>query len=236
MNRAEQILTELQNAADPKLAQHHQKFFKTGKGEYAEGDKFYGLTSPIIKSIVKKYYKTTNFQELTQLIQHPYHEARSTALSILVEQYAKASPELQDEIVKFYLENLPFINNWDLVDISAHKIIGAWCCRNNDYQLLFELADSGSLWAERVSIVANAYIIRHGNHKIIEQISRLFLNHPHDLIHKAVGWMLRELGKQDENALCRFLDAHAAQMPRTALRYSLERLSPEQRRHYMQQK
>ena len=234
MNNARLIIDELKSQASPQQAAHQQRFFKTGAGQYGEGDIFLGLTSPQIKGVAKKYAKIVSLPELRELITSSFHDVRSVALVILTAQYAKADASKQAEIVKFYLEHLPYINNWDLVDISAPKIIGPYCCAIGDYSLLYELAASGHLWSERIALVANWYIVRHGDRNILCDLAVKFFSHPHDLIHKAMGWMLRELGKQNETELRAFLDKYAPQMPRTALRYALERLPSDVKKHHMQ--
>lgn len=236
MVKASEIIAIMEQSANPAVAAHALRFFKTGKGEYGEGDRFYGLTTPFLRSLVKKYYKEITFSELKILICHPWHEGRSFAVAALAGKFAKASEEQRREIVDFYLSHMDYVNNWDLVDISVHKILGIYCYSHDDYSILHKLAGSGRLWSERASVVANLYIVKQGNYKLIKELVVKFINHSHDLMHKACGWLLRELGKQDEGELCRFLDVYASKLPRTALRYSLERLSPEKKKYYMQKK
>lgn len=237
MNLAAQIIKEIELNSNPAKAIHLMHFFKTGKGEYGEGDIFLGLGVPQVRAIVKKYKKSTSLPDIQILLQNPHHEVRTVAVLLLVEKFSQAKiPLAQKEIVDFYIHNMPRINNWDLVDISAHKILGAYCCQINDFCLLDNLAESNHLWSERAAIVANWYIIKQGNFELVKKFAIKFINHPSDLIHKATGWMLRELGKKDLTELLDFLDVYADKLPRTALRYSLEKLSPEQRSYYMKLK
>lgn len=232
MSQAQQAVRELKAAADPALAAHAQRFFKTGKGEYGEGDLFLGMKTPVMKEIAKKY-KTLPLTELEELLHSKYHEARSLALNILTMQYPKASAEKKKEIAGFYLRNRKYINNWDLVDISAYKILGAYILETGDPSILYELAASGHLWSERISVISCCAMIKKGDLKDIQKLAVHFINHKHDLMHKAVGWMLREAGKEDEKALLGFLEKYADKMPRTMLRYSIEKLTPEQRKYFM---
>lgn len=209
-------------------------FFKTGRGEYAEGDIFWGLTAPEIRAIVKKYYQHIAFPQIQKLLDSPIHEQRSAGLRCLVSKFAKADKQTRDEIVKFYLQNTAAINNWDLVDTSAAYILGMWGYENNNTERNWQLAHSGKLWEERIAVVSTLYFIRNNIFEPTIELAEHFINHKHDLMHKAVGWMLREVGKRNEKVLTDFLDKYAKQMPRTMLRYSLERLTPEQRRNYMQ--
>lgn len=236
MSLDQDIIAELQHYADPQRAAHSQRFFKTGKGEYGENDLFWGVTTPQVREIVKKYYKSAPLTDISALLHCPFHEARAAAVTMLAKQFAKADAEKQKQIVDFYVEHLVFINNWDLVDISAPKIIGPYCVSTGKFQLLYDLASSGHLWSERVALVSNWYLVRQGYNHILQDLALQFLNHPHDLIHKALGWMLREMGKQNQAALIGFLDQYASKLPRTALRYALEKLMPQQRRYYLQQK
>lgn len=232
MTQAEQVIRELEAVAQPELAAHSQRFFKTGKGEYAEGDLFLGMKTPVMKEIAKKY-KTLPLQEIETLLHSKYHEARSLALSVLTMQYPKADSAKKQEIVDLYLRSREQINNWDLVDISAYKILGAHILETGDSSILYELADCGHLWSERISVISCCAMIKKGDFKDIQKLAIHFLSHKHDLMHKAVGWMLREAGKKEEAFLLGFLEKHADKMPRTMLRYSIEKLTPEQKKYYM---
>lgn len=229
----EQIISELKQVSNKEYAAHHARFFKTGKGEYGEGDLFYGIRVPDVRKIAKKHYKNTSLEEINQLIKNPYHEMRLTALVMLVLKYPKSSEKEQEAIYNLYLNNINHINNWDLVDISAQYIVGPFVYKNNS-QKLFELAKTDHLWSQRVAIIASFYHIRQGEISTTLKLAEHFLNHKHDLIHKATGWMLRETGKKDINTLYAFLDKFNKQMPRTMLRYSIEKFTPDKKKHYMQ--
>ncbi|MCL2389754.1 MAG: DNA alkylation repair protein [Elusimicrobia bacterium] len=231
MNTLNKVIKELMSMEDKASAEHCLRFFKCGKGEYGEGDMFLGLTSPQIKAISKKYYNTLTLAEIEKLLQNKYHDARAAALSMLVERFEKGIDT--KKIFNLYLKNVSYINNWDLVDISCYKIVGRFVYENKCYSVLDKLANSGHLWSERIAIVSNMYLIKRGEFAKIKEFAVKFINHKHDLIHKAVGWLLREMGKKDEVELCVFLDKYAKKMPRTALRYAIEKFTPERRKHYM---
>lgn len=228
----EQIINEIKTFANPVFAKHHLKFFKTGKGEYGEGDLFYGLKVPDVRKIAKTYYKSTALTEIDELIKNPYHEVRLAALVILVMRYQKTCAEEQEQIYNLYLNNVAYINNWDLVDISAQHIVGAYLF-DKEKTKLWELARSGHLWSERISVIATFYFIRQGLYSYTLELSEHFLTHKHDLMHKATGWMLREVGKRDINTLYSFLDEYHKTMPRTMLRYALEKLTADKKTFYM---
>jgi len=231
MIRCNEIIKEILLYADPADAAHAQKFFKTGEGEYGEGDIFVGLTSPQVRGIVKKYYKEADLEDLEKLLHDPRHEMRSVALLIMVERFEKGMGK--EEIFDLYIKNVKYINNWDLVDISCYKIVGRKCFEDKNYEVLDRLASSDHLWSERIAVVSNMYLLKRGDFTKIKEYAVKFLNHEHDLMHKAVGWMLREMGKMDEKELFDFLDKYSKKLPRTALRYAIEKLTPEQRKLYM---
>ncbi len=235
---ATQIQRALQQYADTEKAAFFPYFFKTGPGQYAEGDKFIGVTVPN-QRIVAKEFADTPLTELTTLLASKIHEHRLTALLILTTQYEKAKkdPPTQQKIYNFYLKNLPAVNNWDLVDQSAPKILGAHILKNPDLEnTLYTLANSKNLWQERIAIVATYAFIKAKKFDATFAISEKFLTHKHDLIHKATGWMLRELGKIDQPAEENFLKKHYQIMPRTMLRYAIERFTPEKRNFYLGRK
>ena len=207
------------------------RFFKTGKGQYGEGDKFLGIRAPKTREIAKKYYKTTPLTEIQSMLDNPYHEIRLCALLMMVFIYEKT--DRKEEIVNLYLKNTKNINNWDLVDNTAHKIIGAHYIKTKNPEIIKKLAESNHLWSERIAVVAQWSIVKTKEYALLVELCEKFLTHRHDLMHKAVGWMLREAGKQDEAVLLGFLDKHCKTMPRTALRYAIERLSPGLRQYYM---
>ncbi|MBP0019973.1 MAG: DNA alkylation repair protein [Cyanobacteria bacterium SBLK] len=226
--------TELQQLANPQKAKELSRFFKTGKGEYGEGDVFLGITVPQQRKIAKKY-KTLSLAEIETLLNSKIHEYRFTALVILCERFSKADRQTQTKIFQFYLARSDRVNNWDLVDTSAYKIVGSFLYEKN-CSVLYDLARSQNLWQQRISIIATYYFIKRDRFVETLELSKVLLNHPHDLIHKAVGWMLREVGKRDEATEKAFLDKYAAQMPRTMLRYAIEKFPPEERKAYLQQK
>ena len=229
---AEKITNEIKSFSNSEFAAHHARFFKTGKNEYGEGDLFYGLKVPEIRKIAKKYFKNITLKEIDILIKNPFHEVRMVAILMLVLKYPKVAEEEQGKIYNLYLSNVNYINNWDLVDISAPHIIGAYLFKNNT-EKLWELANSEHLWSQRISVLSTFYFIRQGEFIPTMELSKYFLKHEHDLIHKATGWMLREVGKRDVNSLYSFLNKFHKTMPRTMLRYAVEKIPPQQRIIYM---
>ncbi|MFA5211422.1 MAG: DNA alkylation repair protein [Patescibacteria group bacterium] len=228
MNKIIQELDRLKNKEKAKIL---QRFFKTAKGEYGEGDLFLGITVPQIRQIAKNNLNTS-LEELQKLLNSKIHEYRLVALLILVENYKKT--EQKDKIFKFYLKNFKNINNWDLVDLSAPKIIGDYIFHHKilDKKLL-KWANSKHLWTKRISIVSTYFFIKENNFKHTLVISKILLNDKHDLIHKAVGWMLRELGKKDKKVLENFLNENLTKMPRNSLRYAIEKFPENQRKEYL---
>lgn len=226
------LLKEITDLADPAFAEHHLRFFKTGKGQYGEGDMFYGLKVPDIRKLAKNYYQTIDLDALNKLIKNPYHEVRLLALIMMVYKYKKTDELEQEKIYNLYLNNVEHINNWDLVDTSAEHLVGGYLF-NRDRQKLWDLANSGHLWSERISVMSTFYFIKQGDYSYTVELSKHFLPHKHDLMHKATGWMLREMGKRDIKALYAFLDEFHKIMPRTMLRYAIEKLSAEKRAFYM---
>ena len=221
----------------PEKATFLQRFFKTGKGEYAEGDIFLGLAVPQIRSTIKTFYNLS-LNEIESSLHSKFHEERLSALLILVHRYEK-NPKNRKEIFDFYLDNRKAVNNWDLVDLSSHKIIGHFLFNfREDYPvykvLLANLTKSTNLWERRIAIVSTYYFIRNNQFDETLHISELLLKDKHDLIHKAVGWMLREVGKKDVGVLKSFLKKHNHEMPRTMLRYAIERFPEEERKVYLQ--
>jgi len=215
----EQLRRRLRALADSIRAEHSLRFFKTGPGQYGEGDRFLGLVVPDMRRLVREF-RALPLVDADALLASPWHEERLVALMILVEQYRR-SPDAA--IYRLYLGRTDRINNWDLVDVSAPHIVGAHLA-SRSRKPLYRLAKSKSLWDRRIAIIATQHFIRLGDFDDTLAIARLLLNDTHDLIHKACGWMLREIGKRDERALREFLDEHAAAMPRTMLRYAIERL------------
>lgn len=231
-----ELQKETKSLKDPKKAKNLQRFFKTGKGEYGEGDIFYGITVPESRKLVKKY-KEMSLSEVQKLIKSKIHEERLIALLIFVEQFVhlhQGSGETRKKIFNLYLKNTRYINNWDLVDLSAHKIIGEYL-KDKDRNILYKLAKSKSLWERRIAMISTFAFINQKDSKDVLKIARILLKDKHDLIHKAVGWGLREVGKRvslkDEY---QFLDKYAAKMPRTMLRYAIERFDEKTRQRYLQ--
>lgn len=228
-----QLTTDLIQLGSPEKAAFLSRFFKTGKGQYGEGDVFLGITMPEIREVVKKY-PLLSITEWTELLRSPYHEFRMAALIGLMKRFQKAKKDEpnQQRIFDIYLANLNNINNWDLVDVTCRDIVGSFLF-DKDRSILYELAKRPHLWSQRVAIVSTWYFISRNQFTDTLQLSELLLSHTHDLIHKAVGWMLREVGKRDELVLEEFLDAHITQMPRTALRYAIERFPESKRKYYL---
>lgn len=210
------------------------RFFKTGKGEYGEGDVFAGLTVPESRTIAKNYYDLDR-TSLEKLLTSKIHEERLIALIILIKQFEKSTASQQKNIFNFYLAHAAWINNWDLVDMSAPNIVGAYLL-NKPKRLLLKLVKSKLLWERRIAIVATFTFIRANDYAMTLLLAEKLLLDTHDLIHKSVGWMLREVGKRSPKTLTQFLNKHAARMPRTMLRYALERLAPEQKMYFMKMK
>lgn len=224
------IKNDLKALSDKKRAEDCQRFFKTGSGQYGEGDVFLGITTPDLK-MVAKAHKDLSIIDLQDLITNKYHEFRSVALMILVDRYFKSSEKDKKSTIDFYLHNRKFINNWDLVDVSC-KILGDYLL-NKDKSVLFKLVESKSIWDRRIAIVSTLVFIKNDKFATTLKLSEILLTDNHDLIHKAVGWMLREVGKRDVDVLKNFLDEHASVMPRTMLRYSIEKFDERTRKHYM---
>ena len=225
------IIKELQSVGTPEKAAILQRFFKTGPGQYGEGDVFLGVVVPHTRSIAKANIRTP-FEEIAKLLHSQYHEARLCALLILVERFKKAPEKEREELFKFYLENTNYINNWDLVDLSAPKIVGEYLLEK-DRSLLYRLAASESLWEQRIAIISTLTFIRKHDFTDTIELSKRLLTHKHDLMHKAVGWMLRETGKRDRKALTAFLEEFATTLPRTTLRYPIEHYPEPDRQYFL---
>ena len=233
----EQLKSTLQDLADDDKAKIMMRFFKTGKGEYGEGDILLGISVPNQRLIAKEFYQQVSLNDIKNLLNSNIHEYRLTALLMLVSKYEKSKDELvRKEIIDFYLAQTSQINNWDLVDTSCYKILGHYCFHQKREELLFELANSEDLWEKRIAIVSTMYFIKQKSFSIVPEIVLKNLNHSHDLMHKANGWMLREMGKMNEEKLIEFLDEYTLQMPRTTLRYALEKIDPILKDYYMKLK
>ena len=221
------ITSELQALSDAEKREIFPKFFKAGKGEYGEGDRFLGVTVPNIRAIAK-LHKDISIEEIRGLIQSEWHEVRLCALIIMVEKSKKKDEALRKELFNLYLSQTERINNWDLVDLSCRFIIGEYLL-DKSRDILYQLAQSPLLWDNRIAIVSTYAFIRKGQLEDTYALSDLMMQHPHDLMHKAIGWMLREAGKRDSERLYDYVMSHRADMPRTMLRYAIEKFSPKER-------
>jgi 3-methyladenine DNA glycosylase AlkD len=217
--------------ANPKQAALLQGFFKTGPGQYGEGDIFLGIKVPEQRKVAKKY-KDLSLNELQELLKSKIHEHRLTSLIILVDRYEKAKEQEKKNIFDFYMKNTENINNWDLVDISAPNIVGGYL-NDKEKSILYQLAVSKNLWEKRISILATSFFIKNSKFDDTLKISELLIKDEHDLIHKAVGWMLREVGKKSQKAEENFLKRYYKTMPRTMLRYSIEKFDEKKRKFYL---
>lgn len=231
----QEIYAELLNLAQPKVAKIQQGFFKTGPGEYGFGDLFLGIKTPPIRSLAKAGIGLKR-GELKKLIKSRYHEARLLGLLILCLQYHKTKCESErEEIYQFYCSHFKYINNWDLVDVTCPHIVGRHLI-NRDRRILKQWASSPDLWTKRIAMISNWWFIRHGDLKSVFTISKILLKDDHDLIHKAVGWMLREAAKKDQEKVEQFIIKNYQQMPRTMLRYAIERFDPKKRQSFLKGK
>jgi 3-methyladenine DNA glycosylase AlkD len=214
--------------------ENHARFFKMGPGQYAEHDQFMGVKVPILRGIARQF-NHLSYPEILIFLQSPINEERLLALFIMVYQYQKGTEQKKHDVYQLYMTNLRYVNNWNLVDSSAHLIVGdyLYCKQNNN--ILLTLATSQVMWERRIAIVATWYFIRHNNFEWTFKIATILIHDTHDLIHKAVGWMLREVGKRDQAQLILFLDQHALHMPRVMLRYAIEKFSEQQRKIYLKQ-
>ncbi len=231
MSTVPQLVKELIRLKDPNRSQNESRFFKTGPGEYGEGDIFWGVPTLEKRKLARKY-KNLPLSEVKKLLTSPIHDQRVVAVAILTLKYLKATPGEQKQIFDFYLAHTKYINNWDLVDISTPHIVGAYLL-DKDRSILYKLAQSENLWERRISIMATFAFIRNNDFKDALKISKILLTDKHDLIHKASGWMLRETGKKDQKTLEQFLDKHTLKMPRTMLRYSIEKFAEKKRQYYL---
>ena len=228
---------DLHNLANPQKANLLKTFFKTGKGEYGEGDKFLGITVPEQRSLIKNYLNLS-FDDIADLLASKWHEERLCALLMLVRKYQKSNESrMQKKLYEFYLKNAAGINNWDLVDLSARYIVGHYIfSRNENKSILYSLAQSTNMWQRRIAIIATQYFIRNNCFNETIRIVQKLINDKEDLIHKACGWMLREIGKRDVEVLKDFLHDNLHKMPRTMLRYAIEHFPEAERKRYLQQK
>lgn len=232
------LIQAIQTHADPAQVAGLSRFFKTGRGQYGEGDRFLGIKVPITRTVVREVWQDISFADLEECLNNPYHEVRLSALLTLVQIYkhARKDPALQQQCVEFYLAHTAAINNWDLVDLSCYEILGRWLL-DKDRQILYELARNGeTIWEQRIGIVSTMAFCRAGQVDDTYAIADIFLHKPqplHDLLQKAVGWLLREAGKRDTDRLREWLMPRCQTMPRTMLRYAIEHLEEEERKRFL---
>lgn len=231
---AKEIQQELEAYIDPVKKEYLPKFFKTGKGQYGEGDRFLGIVVPNIRLVAKRH-KEEPFEIVKGLMDSVYHECRLCGLLMLVERFKKSDEKNRKEIYDFYLTRTERINNWDLVDLSASYIVGEYL-KDKSRKPLYELAESKLLWEQRIAVVSTYAFIKNNDFTDIYLLAEKLLLHEHDLMRKAVGWMLREAGKRDKRQLIAFLNKYSSIMPRTMLRYAIEKFTEEERKYYMQKK
>lgn len=248
---AEEIKDIMMEHADEKQRAILMRFFKTGKGQYGEGDSFLGIKVPKTRELVKEAKLLVDLEEIQKLLYSKWHEIRLFGFLLLVEEMKANTPKKRDtedllatkmkrreEIAGFYLRHARQSNNWDLVDLSSEYIVGVYLrlTGNDDYEVLYQLAESDNLWEQRIAIVSTLELIRHGIYHPTIEISNKLLSHPHDLIHKAIGWMLREIGKRDKDVLLQYLKKNFSLLPRTSLRYAIERLPEPERKFWLTRK
>lgn len=232
------LYTAILAHADPSQVEGLSRFFKTGKGQYGEGDKFLGIKVPVTREVVKQCWQTTSFDDLETCIRSEYHELRLAALLTLVQifNHTKKDEARQQQCIDFYLSHTEFINNWDLVDLSCYELLGTWLL-DKDRTLLYDLARDGkTIWEQRIGMVSTMQFLRYGQLDDTYAIADIFLAKPkplHDLLQKAVGWLLREAGKRDEQRLKEWLSNRYQNMPRTMLRYAIEKFTEEERHQFL---
>ncbi|MFA6548028.1 MAG: DNA alkylation repair protein [Candidatus Magasanikbacteria bacterium] len=229
--KLKKLLDDLKTQANPQQATILRRFFKTEKGQYGHGDIFLGIKVPIQRKIAKNFLNLP-FPDLTILLNSKVHEHRLVAILIMIDQFKKGDYSQKNKIYKFYLKNYKNINNWDLVDISAPSIVGQWL-KDKPKDVLYKLARSKNLWQKRVAIISTFNFIRNGDFDEAFKIIEILIKDDHDLIHKAIGWMLREIGKRDEKKEKDFLNKHCKQMARTTLRYAIEKFNKKERNYYL---
>jgi len=230
---AKRIESELKRYGDRERATHSYRFLKAIPGGYGEGDHFFGIRVPELRKIAKQHFQELPLSEIETVLRHKVHECRLTALLMLVYRYQKTKEESEREaIYRLYIKNIDHINNWDLIDSSAPRIVGGYL-QNRDRKLLFQFARSGDLWKQRIAMMAPFYFIRNGDFDDALKLADILLDHEHDLIHKAVGWMLREIGNRDLKTETNFLKGRYKKMPRTMLRYAIEKFDEPLRKRYL---
>ena len=228
------IKSALQDLSTPQKKEYLPTFFKAGKGEYAEGDQFIGVTVPDQRKVAKEFGDKISLTQLEELLSSPIHEHRHCALFILVSKFEKSKNFIEKkEIVDFYLKDKKHVNNCDLVDTSCYKILGRYCFENQEDSILDHLSKEEHLWSQRIAVVATMFHVKQNSFSLLKKLALRNLNHHHDLMHKANGWLLREMGKKDEQELLNFLNLHYQNMPRTTLRYAIEKLDENLRQDYL---
>ena len=233
-NQSDAVKEALEMLALPEKAAFFPRFFKAGKGEYAEGDQFIGVTVPEQRKVAKEYFASISLEELSELLVSEIHEHRHCALLMLVFKFEKTkSAAEKSQIVEFYLNHKKHINNWDLVDNSCYKILGRYCFENNDNSLLKALSEEDCLWSKRMAVVATMHHVKQGQFDLMKELVLKNLRHSHDLMHKANGWLLRVMGDKNEAELLNFLNENYRNMPRTSLRYAIEKLNEDLRQDYL---
>ena len=238
MSVSDEIIQALEFLSIKEKKEFYPRFFKAGPGEYAEGDEFIGVTVPDQRKVVKEFWNKISLEELQELLSSKIHEHRHTALLMLVTKFEKSKdPKEKEEIVKFYLKNKKYVNNWDLVDNSCYKILGRYCFENQDDSILRKLAEEDNLWSKRMAIVSTMWHAKkEKSFGLLKELALKNLHHEHDLMHKANGWLLREVGEKDENELLDFLKLHYQKMPRTTLRYAIEKLDEDLRQDFLKER
>jgi 3-methyladenine DNA glycosylase AlkD len=228
---AQEISKLLSNLANPDIAEHSKRYFKTNQGEYGEGDRFLGIRVPDIRALVRKC-EAASLEDIQLLLMSAFHEERLFALLLLVRKFAKGDEKEKATVYNLYLDNIHRINNWDLVDSSASHIVGSYL-ETRDKEILYKLVKSSRIWDRRIAIISTFQFIRNKQFDDALKLAKQLLNDKEDLIHKAVGWMLREIGKRDAAAEKAYLQAHYKKMPRTMLRYAIERFPEQTRKRYL---
>lgn len=229
-----QILEALQFLSTPEKAEFLPYFFKTGKGQYAEGDKFIGVVVPDARKLVKEYWQKASLEDVQEILKSEFHEMRLVALLMLVTKFEKSKDKAeQKELVNFYLKNTQYVNNWDLVDQSCYKLLGRYCFENNLPEILRKFSSSEIMWEKRIAVVGTMYYVKRGSYELTIEFVLNNLKHPHDLMHKANGWLLREIGNKNEEFLVNFLTKYYQEMPRTSLRYAIEKLDEDLRQDFL---
>lgn len=227
------ILSALKKHSNKEKAAFFPRFFKTGKGQYGEGDQFWGVKVPNNRLVAKKYFAQCTVDDFSELLEHPIHEVRLCALLMMVYRVqSKKFPDMRKELYQLYIKKTKYINNWDLVDSSAAQIVGAWL-EDKNKDILYRWAKKGHLWEQRIAVIATFHYIRKGQFEDTIALCKLLLRHEHDLIHKATGWMLREAGNRNLDTLIYFLAEHHEEMPRTMLRYAIEKLNEDTRKRIL---